>query len=354
MSSQLKISLCTKPDESEWDKFLLLQPESCFYQSPIWGHTLTEYLHYGQQTLIARCNGKIVGILPLYLVSNPFLGERLISIPFEASAGGIITQEKMVWNALLEEAIKVGERLKVKCIEIRTLERIPQALRYGFQEHFPLYNASIPVLSKEKNWEHFNVSHRYDVKKARNKGVVITIGSDLKILHDCYKYLLVPHFKRKGTPLFSFGLLDAIWRYSASQNVVLITARFHQQLIGVLLVYCYGTTNVWKLFVSLPKYFNLGTNASLAWAGIEYACEQGFHKIDWGTAERTNTGLIAFKQAIGAEIKNTYSYVYAFRGTPISLETFTENHTKVARKIWQYVPSVITTPLGALIRKWLC
>ena len=75
----------------------------------------------------------IVGILPLVHLKHFLFGNSLISMPF-FDTGGILTDNDETEKALLSEAIKLGQILKVHNIELRHIDPIASLNQHHIQD----------------------------------------------------------------------------------------------------------------------------------------------------------------------------------------------------------------------------
>lgn len=356
MPNALDISTATESDLHAWDEYVLSQPSSCFYQSSMWARFLTGHLGFGQASLVARRGGKIVGVLPLFLVSKFPLGSKLISIPFNMTAGGVVSEDPEVHAALLKAALETGRNCKAKYLEIRQATGDAQAMAMGFAQRKPFLFGEIPLTGHDENYKRLNPKRRRNLKHCRKAGVRISQSFSLDELRNYYDRVLTPHFKHKGSPWVSFKFLKAIWEQGGppKRNVVLITARLDDAVIGGNILYCYGDTLMQKIQASLPQYWKMGVNASLVWAGIEYGNLNRYRVLNYGISDRDQHGQLHFKKDMGSDVKDTFSYTYAFHGSPMNLENFSENRTRFVRKIWTLAPRILTDLMGPSISNWLC
>lgn len=352
----MSVSAAAEKDWKEWDDFVLSRPLSYYYQSSSWMRFLSEYVSYGQKSLIARRGGSVTGVLPLFLVSKPLLGSKLISIPFDMTVGGVLSDDADSRSALLARAVETGRLSGCKYIEIRPSSADREALSLGFKEHRPFVWGKIPLTGIEANYKRTDSSRRNDINRCRKSGVEIAERSSINDLRDYYYRVMIPHFREKGTPLFSFDYLKALWLRGGppEKNMALITARLNNAVIGGIILFRHGNTVTLKALASLPGYRRMGVNAAIGWAGIEYGLRNGCKMLNFGISERDKPGQSHFKQDLGAEIEETFSYTLALGGTPVPLEKFSEDRTRFVRKVWSLLPRAVTGPAGKFITEWLC
>lgn len=159
----ITIRTSTIKDQAAWDEYVYSHPSSTLYQTFGWKNVIKKT--YGHKTyyLIATKNiqhpknrsqksgvrsrersfsyepsaisyacpmkreayftgePSIVGILPLVHLKHLLFGNSLISIPF-FDLGGILADNDKTEEALLSEAIQLGQRLKAHNIELRHIQ----------------------------------------------------------------------------------------------------------------------------------------------------------------------------------------------------------------------------------------
>src|SRR5271157_2868385 len=96
----------------EWDRFIVSNPHATPFHSTAWMRALQKSFHYENRSFYAERNGKVTGILPLFLVSNWIVGRCLISTPF-ADYGGICAEDEESADALIAHAVEMSVAEKV-------------------------------------------------------------------------------------------------------------------------------------------------------------------------------------------------------------------------------------------------
>ena len=79
---------------------------------------LQKTFNYENRSLYAEREGKITGVLPLFLVSNWIVGRCLISTPF-ADYGGVCAEDEESADALVARAVEMGVAEKTDFLELR-------------------------------------------------------------------------------------------------------------------------------------------------------------------------------------------------------------------------------------------
>src|SRR5271167_265846 len=102
----------------EWDHFIASIPQATPFHSTAWMRALQKTFDYENKSLCAQRNGKITGVLPLFMISNWVVGRCLISTPF-ADYGGVCAEDEESADALVLHALELGTAAKVDFLELR-------------------------------------------------------------------------------------------------------------------------------------------------------------------------------------------------------------------------------------------
>src|SRR5262245_42496051 len=85
---------------------------------PAWLTVLYDGLGHHPHLLEALADGKTCGVLPLAYVKSFLFGRFLVSLPYLNTAG-VIADNEAASRLLIDEAVRLADRLKVKYLELR-------------------------------------------------------------------------------------------------------------------------------------------------------------------------------------------------------------------------------------------
>ena len=85
---KMQITELKREDEKAWDSYILESNTSTFYHQIGWRNVIEKAYKHKPIYLIAKENGELIGVLPLFLIKSMFFGKKLVSVPF-APYGGI-------------------------------------------------------------------------------------------------------------------------------------------------------------------------------------------------------------------------------------------------------------------------
>jgi len=121
--TNLRITELERKDEAAWDAYVYNSPTSTFYyqqrsiliklfKSLMWRNVVEKTYKHKPIYLMAKEDSEIKGALPLFLMRSWVFGKKLVSVPF-APYGGVCANNKIVEEALIEEAKRITE----KCLD---------------------------------------------------------------------------------------------------------------------------------------------------------------------------------------------------------------------------------------------
>ena len=90
--TELEICEQQRKDERAWDEYIHKSNNSTFYHQIGWKNVVEKTYKHKPIYLIAREEGEINGVLPLFLMKSMFFDKKLVSGPF-APSGGVCKRE---------------------------------------------------------------------------------------------------------------------------------------------------------------------------------------------------------------------------------------------------------------------
>jgi hypothetical protein len=91
----LEITDLKREDEKAWDEYVLNSNSSTFYHQIGWRNVVEKTYKHKPVYLIAKENGELKGVLPLFLMKSIIFGKKLVSVPF-APYGGVCLKSKRI------------------------------------------------------------------------------------------------------------------------------------------------------------------------------------------------------------------------------------------------------------------
>ena len=91
-----------KEEEKAWGSYIYKSSSSTFYHQLGWRNVVKKTYKHKPIYLVAKENGELKGVLPLFLMRSVIFGKKLVSVPF-APYGGVCADSETVEKALIDE-----------------------------------------------------------------------------------------------------------------------------------------------------------------------------------------------------------------------------------------------------------
>ena len=382
-------------DAPPWDAYVHSHPHSTLYHLSGWENIISKTYGHNTYYLVANKHNskletrnskqknsyepKVIGVLPLVHLKHFLFGNNLLSIPF-FDLGGILADDEETEKALLSQAMRIGQDLKAKDIELRHLEPLSwlahsSQLTANAKKDIPMsYDISLPreaqsmfqwgamsyatkshkvrmlldlPESSEILMESFKAKLRSQIKKPIKEGLESKIGG-LELLEDFFKVFAI-NMRDLGSPVHSKKLMQNVFEEFPDKCKIIVVYK-NDQPIACSLVIGFKETleNPWAS--SLRKYSRLSPNMLLYWTMLEYACDNGYAYFDFGRSS-PDEGTYKFKEQWGAKPSPLYWHSIHLKGKPENIEDPEKSKFSKAIQYWQKLPVPVTKILGPMIRK---
>ena len=193
----LAIAPLSTSDHAERDAFISAHQDGTPFHGSRWSDLVEQAMGVGNQTLVARRDGAITGVLPLGLVSAAFGGRRLVS-PAYGVYGGVLAEDAATAEALDQAARALARKLNVKSLEYRYLAR-PAAADLVAVDLYQTYRKPLPETA-DAVLGTIPRKARAEVRKARDRHGM-TMVEDKSLLGD-FHHLYCMNKRSLGSPLF--------------------------------------------------------------------------------------------------------------------------------------------------------
>ena len=338
-----------------WDAYVQLHPHATLYHLSSWRSIIQDTYNHKPYYLMAvkkepksnRLIDAITGVLPLVHLKSFLFGNQLISIPF-FDMGGVIADDADTEKALINEAMRLGKRLTIDCLELRQPRPASFPGPYSTKTHKVRMLLDLPE-SAEALMKGFKSKLRSQIKKALKEGLKTEIGG-LELLDDFYEVFLV-NMRDLGSPVHPKELMESVLTANPNTSRIVVVYQKRKPLAcSVVIGFADTLENPWAS--SLRKYSKLAPNMLLYWAMLEYACDKGFRYFDFGRST-PEEGTFKFKKQWGAKPVPLYWH-YVYTGEKQNDNPISENEAYAkASQIWSKLPISITRIIGPHIRKYI-
>ena len=292
--------------------------DNCKYgfiqQSTVWRNVISGLGPDEPYLLLARDNGRPVGVLPLYLYRGKF-GNIITSVPQPGPLGGIASvdgydDKDALYKALITYAADLGREKKCCLLTIITNPftrddalykkfLLPEYELENFTQFIYLGNSDYIITSK-------NIKR--DLKTSVAGGVTIKEAASAYDFDALYKI----HCKRQveiSTIPLDKRLLENIFNIACPANKAKIFLAYHDGSIiaGWILIHDKLITDVFVIAAD-SAFDRIFPNFALADYSIRWAQGEGARLYNWQSSPGRSSGVYKFKTRWGSEEAGYYFF----------------------------------------------
>lgn len=304
---------------------------------------------------------QVRGVLPVVHLKHPIFGNSLVSIPY-FDMGGVLADDEHVEKALLTEVARLAGEVKAESVELRHLRplaclhaasgtgRDGGFSRDGWVAHTRAHKVRMVLDLPDTPgtlFKSFPSKLRSQIRRPLKEGLTATIGGE-ELLDDFYEVFAV-NMRDLGSPVHSRRLIANVLDEFPGKSAIILVYRENEPVAGSFVI-GFGDTleNPWAS--ALRRYGRLSPNMLLYWTMLEFACNQGYRKFDFGRST-TGEGTYKFKEQWGA-VPTPFHWHTLYRDGERSPEIESEQpRFPKAVQFWQRLPVWVTRIIGPPIRK---
>jgi FemAB-related protein (PEP-CTERM system-associated) len=353
LANTIEISPATPVNQEEWDDFVLSHPNASPYHLFAWGSAVTQAYGHKIYYLMAKQDGRLVGILPLVHLKLACFVNELIGLPF-CDVGYCLSADSNVEQQLLTGAQRLSKQLKIRNIQLRgqllysDINSLPSFTQLESKKSRMLLY--LPE-SSDALLKGFKPKLRSQVRKAEKNGVYFRWAGKDGI--DSFYSIFCNNMRDLGSPVHSKKLFTAVMdQFGEKARIGL--AEYEGKCIsaGLILSTKEQTSIPWAS--SLRKYNHLASNMLLYWNCLKYAVDSGKKLFDFGRSTE-NEGTFHFKSQWGAEPIPLVWYSSCPNCSQRSTTKMQINlfQRERAAKIWKILPVPIANCVGPQLRKYI-
>jgi FemAB-related protein (PEP-CTERM system-associated) len=339
----LEICELEKEDEKSWDTYIHKSNSSTFFHQIAWKNVVEKTYRHKPVYLVAKENGKIKGVLPLFLMKSVIFAKKLVSVPF-APYGGICADNEIIVDALMGEAKRITEERGADYLELRNIIK---------KESSNLIERSLQVTSildlgsnSDIIWRNMKRDKRRGIKKAKEANLEIIWG--LKGINEFYK-IYAQTMWYLGTPAHSIKFFRNIIQ-EFSDNINIVTAKCKNVAIASIFLLLFKENVISGWSGSLREYSSLYPNNLAYWEMLKYYCEKGYKLFDFGRS-MPKSGIHEFKKSFGTETQYLHYQYYLNNMNELPDTTTANPKRQLFAKVWRKLPVPVVNVIGAKIRR---
>lgn len=326
-----------------WDAHVLQQEKGILFHGTAWKRIIERAFGYKSCYLLAEEAGQILGVLPLFLVSNPVTGRTLISSPF-AVYGGVCSDNDEARRQLISAACALADKNKVEYLELRLREG-DGISQFVTKDLYVTFDMEIDS-DHDRLFKGLPRDTRYMIRKSQKAGLTTNFGNDG--LNDFYE-VYAQSVRNLGTPVFSKKFFRIILDELGENAEIMVVRKDHTPVAAVMnfrfrdwiLPYYGGSTLEGRHYAA---------NNFMYWELLESARQRGIRRFDFGRSKR-GTGAYDFKSGWNMrESALPYQFHLVKRH---ELPNFSPANPKFSRVIdlWKRIPFPVTKAIGPALVK---
>ena len=339
--SDVTISPLTDAEFDAWNDYVHVAEDATFFHLAEWQTIFDKVLGHRTYYMLAKQGSEIAGIFPLVHVKSRLFGSALISVPFSVY-GSVLANDASVKAALIENAVKLGQQLKVDYVELRELQ--DSGLDWETKDLYVTFRKTL-LPTEEENFKAIPRKQRAMVRKAIDSGLTSAWDSNIDRFYAMYSESV----RNLGTPVLAKKYYQALFDIFADKCSVLTILNDDEPVSSVLNFYFKDQV--------LPFYGG-GTTAARAckandfmyWELMRLSVEQGIKIFDFGRS-KNGAGSYRFKKHWGFEPQPLYYRFHLINATQMPDLSPVNPKLQLAVKMWQKLPLPVSRTLGPIIAR---
>lgn len=339
----IQVRTCAASDHRAWDSFVREHPHGSPFHLHAWRAGIQRTFSYRPCYLLAERAGRVCGVLPLFLVSNPLMGRVLLSSPF-AVYGGALCDGEPARLALRDAVAELGRSEGVQYVELRN-GWAEQCLGFERVRRYVTFTQELSG-TEETLLEGIPRKTRAAVRKALKSDFTARTTRDSLP----FARLYLANLRRLGTPAFPLrhfsNLLEEFGEEADVREMML-----DGQLAAAVFTFYFRDQVLPYYGASEPAFHPRQPNNFMYWELMRWGLASGFRLFDFGRSKLQESGSFDFKAHWGMTMRELpYEILLVRRG---ELPNFSPNNPKfqLFLKTWRRLPLPVTNALGPFLLK---
>lgn len=337
----LSFECLSAENSGEWDAFVASDPRASIYHFSRWELWIREVMRQHSMCLLARANGRAVGVLPLYRLRSRLFGHFAVSVPY-VNYGGPLGLNQGVERALLDKAASEADALDLSHVEVREMHaRDGWAVRSDKVSMVRALPSSSSDLERE-----LGAKLRSQVRRGAREGFQLRFGADMKLLEGFYR-VFARNMRDLGTPVYAIDAFAEVLRLWPEQATLLVAWKGAKPVGGALLMRYNDVLEIpWAS--TLREYNSVSLNMLLYRHALEFAIESRCRYFDFGRSTE-GSGTFRFKRQWGAQPVRHYWHYWLRDNEKLPGLTPQNPRYRFLIGCWQRMPVALTRVLGPAI-----
>ena len=346
-TSRLELRPYAADDFDAWQAYVRTCPSATVFHLLQWSRAVERAYGHRPWHLTAWCGGRLVGVLPLFLVKSLFVGRVLVSVPY-ATYGGVLADSLQIAEGLLELAKDLCRRYACSYLELRHRDSsgldLPEFGRYDtFRKPLPERPEDVLASLPKKT----RAAARNGLLELGEGSAIISAGL-LDTIYDLYACTL----RRLGSPNYRRGLFHAL-QQEYGDDCVCIAVRDGPRYVAGVVSFIFRDEIVPYFSGSLPDGMAKRANNVMYLRLMEYAVRRRLRLFDFNRTRRDNRGPYDFKRHHGFEPSPLHYQVFLNKAREMPNLTPGSRRFALAGRAWRRMPLWLTKRAGERITKWI-
>lgn len=324
------------------DAYVLRGAETPLSCLPGWLSVFSKAFGHVPYCLEAVNGGQTCGLLPLAYVRSFLFGRFLVSLPY-LNYGGVQADNAQIAGQLVDEAVALADRLKVRYLELRHQQPLEHPSLVERTQGKVQMRLSLPD-SLSKLWDALSPKVRNQVRKGQ-KNDLRTVWGGEDLLGEFYE-VFSRNMRDLGTPVYGRSLFRAILARFEDRAEFCLVRSGTQPVAAALLLHGYGITEV-PSASSLREFNPSCANMLMYWNLLERAVQRGQKVFDFGRSTMDGN-TYRFKKQWGAQPSPAHWQYHSPAGT---LECVRPDNPRYERliRLWQRMPVWLSRQIGPAV-----
>lgn len=327
--------------EAAWNRYVEHHPAATICHTLGWKRAVEQTFGHQAHYLIAEADdGRLVGVLPLFLVRSALAGRMLVSVPY-ATTGGVLADNESTAQGLHDAARNLCDVLCARVLELRSVVAADPTLQIiegyaGFRRELP--NREDDVLG----W--LPRKARAAARRAAEKHPLTVEYEDANV--NCVWDLYSRSMRRLASPNYPLRFFRTLLEQTPGRHDVQLVRCDGRPAAGLITFYFAGTAMPY--FVGNDERVDAyGLNNYLYWQAMQRAVQRRCRVYDFGRTRCDNTGPYDFKRFHGFEPTPLGYQRYVPAGGRAPDLRPSSPRWMAARAAWRRLPLSLTRWLGA-------
>jgi FemAB-related protein (PEP-CTERM system-associated) len=303
---------------------------------------LEQALGHDPCVLVAGEGDRIRGLLALAHVRSLLFGRFLVGLPY-VNTGGVVAEDMPVARALIDAAIKLADRLKVRYLELRHEQAIEHPALSAAMTAKVHMRLKLPRTAEEL-WAQLDGKVRNQVRKGMKNDLTVVWGGE-ELLGRFYR-VFSQNMRDLGTPVYGRALFAGLLREFPERAEICVIQQAGRALAAALLLHGQGITEV-PSASSLRQYNQTNANMLLYWNLLVRAVEKGQVSFDFGRSTKAGN-TYQFKKQWGAREAPVVWQYYLRRGAANQMRPDNDRYGTFI-KLWRAMPVWLANGFGPVI-----